>query len=101
MLPIYHDTCSSTFCGISALKEACENINKHQTALKLELYEHASDWPEEKVKCYPSYIYLFKIFLQQRFVQSYTATEICAWALDEMFQCFRYKATVYFKTDTL
>jgi hypothetical protein len=69
MLPIYYGTSSLTFCQISGFKKAFEKVNKHQTVLKLDFEEHASDWVEEKVNFYPSYTYLF--FLQQRFVQSY------------------------------
>ena len=55
MLPIYYGTSSLTFCQISGLKEAFENIIKHQTALKFEFQEHASYWPEDF--CHPTYAY--------------------------------------------
>ena len=61
MLPVYYGTSSLTFCQMSGLKGALaiEKINKHQNVLKLMFQEHALDWPGEKVKFQPSYLYFF------------------------------------------
>ena len=59
MLPMYYGISSSTLCQMSGLRLIIKNINKLQTAFKLEFQEHASDWPQEKVTFQPSYVYVF------------------------------------------
>ena len=97
VMQIYYGTSSSMFCQISGLKETFEKIKKHQTALKLEFQEHASDWPEDFHHTTYTYFSCNRD-LCRAMLPIYLGTSsstICP-ALDEAFECFRYEATVFF-----